>query len=104
LHIEISNLRAIYENTASIFEISRPSLLRLSPLKKNILVLDGIGKMECFAEVFKRAVSKALNSTNIVIGTIAHGGDDFMMEVRSSEDVEMHEVTQNNESCYRTSF
>lgn len=52
--------------------------------------------MECFSEVFKHAVIKALDSTNIVIGTIAQGGDDFITEVRSRNDVELHEVTQNN--------
>jgi len=52
--------------------------------------------MECFSEVFKRAVIKALDSTNIVIEQLPQEGDDFITEVRSREDVELHEVTQNN--------
>ena len=59
-------------------------------------MIDGIGKMQCFSDVFKLAVITALHSSNIVIGTLAPGGDDFIMEVRSREDVEIHEVTQNN--------
>ena len=87
------NIRKYGVHIRNIETIAVPSI---APLKKNILVLDGIGKMQCFSEVFKRAVIKALNSTNIVIGTIAPGGDDFIMEVMSREDVEIHEVTQNN--------
>ncbi len=87
------NIRKYGVDIRNIETIAVPSIV---PVKKNILVLDGIGKMECFSEVFKGAVTKALNSSNIVIGTIALGGDDFIMDVRSREDVEIHEVTQNN--------
>lgn len=68
----------------------------LAPVKKNVIILDGIGKIQCISKVFKQAVLKALNSSNIVIGTIAPGEDDFIIEVRSREDVELHEVTRNN--------
>jgi len=73
--------------------IAAPSIV---PVEKNVIILDGIRKMECFSRVFKLAVIKALNSSNIVIGTIDSGGDDFIMEVRSREDIEIHEVTRNN--------
>ncbi len=52
--------------------------------------------MACFSEVFKKAVIKALNSTNIVIGTAPLGGNDFIMEIKNRRDVEIHEVTWNN--------
>ncbi len=77
----------------NIETIAVPSIV---PVRKNVIVLDGIGKMECFSDVFKQAVIKVLNSTNIVIGTIVPGGDDFIIEVRSREDIEFHEVTRNN--------
>ena len=77
----------------NIETIAAPSIV---PVKDNVILLDGIGKMECFSRVFKLSVIRALNSSNIVIGTIAPGGDDFIMEVRSRADVEIHEVTRNN--------
>ena len=52
--------------------------------------------MECFSGVFKDAALKALDSSNIVIETITHGGDDFIKNIKSREDIEIHEVTVKN--------
>jgi len=95
-HCDIKSPCTIRKYGVDIRNIETIAVPSIVPIKKNVLVIDGIGKMECFSEVFKRAVIKALDSTNIVIGTIAPGGDDFITEVRSREDVELHEVTQNN--------
>ena len=95
-HRDIKSSCTIRKYGVDIQNIETIAVPSIVPVKNNVIVLDGIGKMECFSEVFKRAVIIALNSTNIVIGTIAPGGDDFIMEVRSREDVEIHEVTQNN--------
>ncbi len=91
--ISACHIRKYGVSIRNIETIAAPSL---APVTDNVIILDGITKMECFSEVFKRAVIKALNSSNIVVGTIASGGDDFIMEVRSREDLEIHEVTRNN--------
>ena len=64
--------------------------------KNNVIILDEIGKMECFSEVFKRAATNALDSSNIVVGTITLGGDDFIQEIKNREDIEINEVTLDN--------
>ncbi len=88
----------IREYGVSIWNIESIAVPSIAPVEKNVnvIILDGIGKMECFSRDFKGAVVKALDSSNIVIGTISPGGDDFIMAVRSREDVEIHEVTRNN--------
>jgi len=91
--ISVCNLRQYGVSVRNIETIAVPSL---APVRGNVILLDGIGKMQCFSRAFKLAVLKALNSSNIVVGTIAPGWDDFFMEVSSREDVEIHEVTQNN--------
>ena len=91
--ISACHIRKYGVSIRNIETIAAPSI---APVTDNVIILDGITKMECFSKVFKRAVIKALNSSNIVIGTIASGGDDFIMEVRSREDIEIHEVTWNN--------
>jgi nucleoside-triphosphatase THEP1 len=95
-HRDIKSTFNIREYGVSIRNMRTIAVPSIAPVKKNVIILDGIGKMECFSRVFKQAVIKALNSSNIVIGTLAPGGDDFIMAVRSREDVEIHEVTRNN--------
>ncbi len=95
-HQDIKSVFNIRHYGVSVNNIDTIAVPSIAPVKTNIIIFDEIGKMECFSKVFKRAVIKALNSSNIVIGTIAPGGDDFIMAVRSREDVEIHEVTRNN--------
>ena len=61
-----------------------------------IIILDEIGKMECFSKTFKQAALKALDAPNIVIGTITLGGDAFILEIKKREDMEINEVTDDN--------
>ncbi len=77
----------------NIEQIAVPSIV---PKNKDIIILDEIGKMECFSEVFKRAALMALDSPNIVIGTITLGGDEFILGVKKRADIEIHEVTPEN--------
>ena len=95
-HRDIISACHIREYGVSIRNIETIAAPSIAPVKKNVIILDGIDKMECFSRVFKLVVLEALNSSNIVIGTIAPGGDEFIMKVRSREDVEIHEVTWNN--------
>lgn len=66
------------------------------PQGENIIILDEIGKMECFSGVFRKAALCALDSPNIVIGTITFGGDDFIRSVKERADIEITEVTPEN--------
>ncbi len=65
-------------------------------INRHIIVLDEIGKMECFSDLFKQAAIIALDSPNIVVGTITFGGDDFITQIKNREDIEIHEVTEEN--------
>ena len=52
--------------------------------------------MECFSKKFIDAVIQALDSNNIVIGTITFGGNDFILDVKKRSDIEIIEVTLEN--------
>jgi nucleoside-triphosphatase len=78
---------------ANIETIAVPSI---TPVNRNIIILDEIGKMECFSEVFKEAATRALDSSNIVVGTITFGGDDFILGIKKRGDMEILEVTPEN--------
>ncbi|MFV1976777.1 MAG: nucleoside-triphosphatase, partial [Candidatus Scalindua sp.] len=64
--------------------------------ENNIIILDEIGKMECFSPTFKQATTNALNASNMVIGTITLGGDDFIREIKKRGNMEISEVSVYN--------
>ena len=80
----------------SIDNIETIAVPSITPSNRHIIILDEIGKMECFSDLFKQAASTALDSPNIVVGTITFGGDDFIMRIKNRGDVEIHEVTEEN--------
>ena len=52
---------------------------------------------ECDAsEEFKKAATETLDATQIVIGTITLGGDDFIHRIKVRKDIEIMEVTVDN--------
>lgn len=77
----------------NIETIAVPSII---PRNNHVIVLDEIGKMECYSEVFKHAALTALDSPNVVLGTITLGGDEFIRRIKGRDDVELHEVTLEN--------
>jgi nucleoside-triphosphatase len=95
-HQEIKSTIHIRRYGVSIENIESIAVPSLVPRNTNIIILDEIGKMECFSEVFKKAALQALDSPNIVIGTITLGGDDFIQSVKHRIDIEIHEVTVDN--------
>jgi nucleoside-triphosphatase len=61
-----------------------------------LIVIDEIGRMECFSTPFREAVARALDSERAVLGTIGLRGGGFMAEIRKRADVELIEVTSQN--------
>jgi len=80
----------------SIENIETIAVPAIAPVNRNVIILDEIGKMECFSEMFKQAAVRALDSPNIVVGTITFGGDDFILGIKNKQDIEIHEVTPEN--------
>ena len=70
------------------------ALSRIEPAPGILIVIDEIGKMECFSRRFVEAVENVLVSSSTVLGTVARGGSPFIREVRSSPGVELIEVTE----------
>ncbi|MCD6384649.1 NTPase [Candidatus Sumerlaeota bacterium] len=73
-----------------LFEISEAE-------DKNILlIIDEIGKMECFSDKFVETVRHILNSKNPVVATVANKGTGFIAEVKQRADVRLFTITLNN--------
>jgi nucleoside-triphosphatase THEP1 len=63
---------------------------------KTTVVQKVIGKMECFSDAFCEVARKALDAPNIVLGTIAIGGTDFIRTIKERSDFKIYEVTPQN--------
>ncbi len=95
-HQDIESYFHIRRYGVSIENIETIAVPSIAPVNRNIIILDEIGKMECFSEVFQQAATRALDSPNIVVGTITFGGDDFILGIKERGDIEIHEVTTDN--------
>lgn len=95
-HQDIKSDFHIRRYGVSIKNIEMLAVPSIAPRNRHIIILDEIGKMECFSDVFKQAALAVLDSTNIVIGTITLGCDDFITRIKSRGDIEIHEVTPDN--------
>ncbi len=93
------HIRRYGVSIGNIEEIAVPSI---SPVRGRVIILDEIGKMECFSETFRKAAVTALDAPNIVVGTITFGGDDFILGIRKRADIEIHEVTPENRDALPT--
>ena len=68
-------------------ELSRPA---------DLMLIDEIGKMECFSQAFVSAVRRLLDGPVPVVATVAATGGGFIAEAKGRSDVEMLQVTHDN--------
>jgi len=61
-----------------------------------LIVIDEIGKMECFSTRFRHLVAMAIESERAVLATIAQRGDRFIEGLKTRPDVSLLRVTQQN--------
>ena len=61
-----------------------------------LVVIDEIGKMECFSTRFREVVVAALRSDRVVLATVALRGDRFIEDLKARPDVYLIHVSQQN--------
>jgi len=59
-----------------------------------LIVVDEIGKMECFSRLFRKTLLQVISLENQVIGSIAIKGDRFIQTIKSRDDVTLVFITQ----------
>ncbi|MGA1824836.1 MAG: nucleoside-triphosphatase [bacterium] len=95
-HQNIASPFKIRRYGVSIENIETIAVPSIEPKPNAIIILDEIGKMECFSEKFKKAAIEALDAPYIVVGTVTLGGDDFIHGIKMRGDIEIMEVTIEN--------
>jgi nucleoside-triphosphatase len=81
-------------NLADLERIAVPAMI---PTKRDeIVVIDEIGKMECFSHLFRETLERTLDSAHYVIGSVAKKGDRFIELIKNRADVVLITVTEHN--------
>jgi nucleoside-triphosphatase len=65
-----------------------------------LVMIDEIGKMECFSRKFQSIISEVLDSDKIFIATIALKGTGLIAEIKKRTDIRLFEVTRNNQDTF----
>ncbi len=81
----------------NVKDFERIALPSLEVEERGVLLIDEIGKMECFSKEFVRRVGQAFESDTSILATIPlHGGGDFIGKIRRRKDAEPILVTREN--------
>ncbi len=82
----------------SITDLERLAVPAIQPSgnPESIIIIDEIGKMECYSRPFVEALYSALDSDNQVLGVIKKKGNGLITAIKQRDDVELVEVTLNN--------
>jgi nucleoside-triphosphatase THEP1 len=81
-------------NLHDIDQIAVPSMLPSTP--DDVIVIDEVGKMECFSPIFKQVLTKLLDSDHQVIGSIAQKGARFIRKIKARDDILLFSVSPEN--------
>jgi nucleoside-triphosphatase len=81
-------------NLPDIDHIAVPSMLPTKP--DQIVVVDEVGKMECFSSLFRETLIKVLDSDQQVLGSIAQKGDRFIQKIKARDDVLLVHLSKEN--------
>jgi nucleoside-triphosphatase len=62
----------------------------------NMVVIDEIGKMECYSSRFRELIQRIMDSDRILVATIALRGDPFIESLKHRKDVRLYTLTREN--------
>jgi len=81
-------------NIEDIDNIAIPSIMPRG--KDVIVVIDEIGKMECFSLLFRNTLMRLLNAPHWIIGSIAQKGGRFIQSIKERNDVRLIHISAQN--------
>jgi nucleoside-triphosphatase len=62
----------------------------------HLIMIDEIGKMECYSEKFKKLLTEILDSEKWVMATLALKGSGLIAEIKGRKDIKLFEIKQSN--------
>ncbi len=96
-HVRIKGRQRVGRYTVNLDDLQRVAVPAMTPQSPSeLIVIDEVGKMECFSESFREALVAALDGPNPILGTIAAKGTSFIESIKSRDDVTILEVNCHN--------
>jgi len=97
-HQQVKSRFRVGKYGVNIEEFETLALPRLDARIANLdlFIIDEIGKMECFSQLFITGVRSLLDSPTPVLATVAQKGAGFISEVRSRSDITLIQITAQN--------
>jgi len=81
-------------NLDQLDQIAVPAIIPSQ--RDQIVIIDEIGKMECFSPLFRETLMRTLDSKHRVIGSIAQRGHRFIEKIKERKDVLLVTVSEKN--------
>lgn len=96
-HQEIKNRDRVGRYGVNLEDIDRIAVPSMVPASEHVLVvIDEIGKMECYSRLFQDTLIRILDSGNPVLGSIALIGNSFIEGIKKRKDILLIRVLGNN--------
>jgi nucleoside-triphosphatase len=96
-HVDIESRFRVGKYGVNIEDIDRIIVPSMMPNEPNeIVVIDEIGKMECFSPLFRKTLSEVLDSNHTVIGSIALKGNRFIEGIKTRSNTHIVHLTERN--------
>jgi nucleoside-triphosphatase THEP1 len=87
-HQDIRSRSRVGKYGVNLEDIDRIAVPALVPTSSgDLVVVDEIGKMECFSRLFRETLVRVLNSGSAILGSIALKGNPFIEEIKRRQDV-----------------
>jgi len=96
-HEDSQSTRRVGKYGVNIDELDRIAVPSIAPgAADQIVIIDEIGKMECFSAFFRETLIQTLDSANPVIGSIAQKGTPFIEKIKERGDVLLVTISEKN--------
>ena len=104
-HQDLHNRCRVGRYGVNLKDIDRIAVPAMMPDQPGMLVvIDEIGKMECFSEFFKKTLISLLDSNHRLLGSITMKGDRFIRRIKARDDVLLVTVTLTNRDKLESMF
>jgi nucleoside-triphosphatase len=81
-------------NLEALERLAVPAMSPPSP--DHVVIIDEIGKMECFSSLFRDALTQLLDSGNDLLASISQRGDPFIERIKARQDMRVIHVSEKN--------
>jgi nucleoside-triphosphatase THEP1 len=104
-HIYIRSRKRVGSYGVNLQDIETIAVPSMIPANDHVIVVvDEIGKMECFSALFRQTLIKVLDSANSLVGSIALKGDAFIEAVKRRPDTLLISVSEKNRDYLADEF